>query len=487
MKNINTYTPEQLNDLKFQTLRELEELIYLMIKEMPFYALILSKFRREINFKEIPIAAVYWDKVIPVLVINPFGFNHYTKKEQMFILIHEVLHITYSHHRRGKGLNHQLSNIAADIEINQLISSSIAVRPKDCLMPNLYGLPERLTFEEYYKLLLKLNNLDEMPEELKGSKMEEILSEDQEQGEGQGSESEGNSSEGQGSEGGQSEGEGSTSGQGQGSGTNGEQSQDESSAGDSKEGKETENKSNGEPKKPNYENLHKAWEKNDEISEEMTKGILKGILREAVIKTAGNIPGEMKSIIEELEKPQIKWTTALRTFASSVLSSDKRSTWNRPNRRTGKDQMGSLRKKRLNLLVAIDTSGSLSADELRLFLSEIKGIKKQTNAEITIVQCDARIQSVQSWNEINIDQFEVFGGGGTDLCPPFELAKTRKWGSYKLSEVPDGIVYLTDGYGPAPEICSIKTLFVISPGGRIPYDCKKSEDVTWGRKIYLNQ
>ena len=62
------------------------------------------------------------------------------------------------------------------------------------------------------------------------------------------------------------------------------------------------------------------------------------------------------------------------------------------------------------------------------------------------------------------------GGGFTDLRPVFEYART-------MQPRPAAIIYLTDGYGPAPEQSDIPTLWVLSPDGKKP--------VTWGLELRL--
>jgi predicted metal-dependent peptidase len=96
------------------------------------------------------------------------------------------------------------------------------------------------------------------------------------------------------------------------------------------------------------------------------------------------------------------------------------------------------------LIVAADSSGSISQHTLDVFLSESRAILEVIRPRrIIFAQCDAR---VHEWTEIDdIDELrgEVRGGGGTDFRPVFERIEQE-------NEDPDVLVFLTDGYGSFP-------------------------------------
>ena len=87
------------------------------------------------------------------------------------------------------------------------------------------------------------------------------------------------------------------------------------------------------------------------------------------------------------------------------------------------------------MLLGIDTSGSVSDSELKEFMNEIKHIHK-AGVDITIVQCDTKINSIKPYNGKN--ELEINGRGGTDFDPVLEYfnANTKKYTS---------LVYFTDG------------------------------------------
>ncbi|MGF7535697.1 VWA-like domain-containing protein [Bacillus mexicanus] len=438
----DTLSQEKKKLLVAKTNEAINNNIFLIIQNHPFYAKLLSKFHLDTKVDETnskcPVAAVSIPNGRPTRHTNPLGYLTYQTREQIFIDIHEILHITDLHHIRSKGKDHSLWNIACDIDINQRIESSIAILPKDALMYYHFSLPKGLSAEEYYTLLENREEPITLPPELSNTLLQDIIN----------NMKNGNSD-----------------------------NKDSSSDGNSN--------SHSQNKAPGFENLHPTWGKESDLSDDIQKGIIKNMLSD-VINSTGSIPGEMTGIIERLFEPQLDWPNLLSSFAQSLISTKKRYTWSRLSRKYGSLKMGTLRRKELNLLVSIDTSGSLDQKTLAQFLSEINAMKNYAN--ITIVQCDADIQSVESIDEIDIDNFEVKGRGGTSFIPVFEFAakKEIEGTDFTLQFEPDGVIYLTDGYGPAPDYSNIQTLWVLTSGGRKPTN-SSNEEITWGNFVSLDQ
>lgn len=111
----------------------------------------------------------------------------------------------------------------------------------------------------------------------------------------------------------------------------------------------------------------------------------------------------------------------------------------------------------LDLAVALDTSGSCSGEIMKGFLEELMAILRDAGGpkvEMTLIQCDAEIQKVQTiGKEDSVDDlmesFEIYGYGGTDFRPVFDYVNQQR-------EEPDGrhfkgLLYLSDGFGEFPE------------------------------------
>jgi len=103
------------------------------------------------------------------------------------------------------------------------------------------------------------------------------------------------------------------------------------------------------------------------------------------------------------------------------------------------------------LVVAIDTSGSMSPEELAEIGRHLRMFSDQL--KITIVECDTVIQRVYRFEGTLAN---VAGRGGTDLRPVFEPEFLRSLHA-------EGVVFFTDGAGPYPATDPrIRTLWVLS-------------------------
>lgn len=119
------------------------------------------------------------------------------------------------------------------------------------------------------------------------------------------------------------------------------------------------------------------------------------------------------------------------------------------------------------LVVAIDTSASMSAEELREVGCQLRLL--WSLVQITIVECDVEIKRVHPFQGIFSD---VIGRGGTDLRPVFEVDFLR-------TLRPKGVVYFTDGLAPYPEGGpGIRTLWVLTK--EEPFPCE------WGKAVVLS-
>jgi predicted metal-dependent peptidase len=120
-------------------------------------------------------------------------------------------------------------------------------------------------------------------------------------------------------------------------------------------------------------------------------------------------------------------------------------------------------KKKHNILVAIDTSGSVSDSELLEFFSEIYHIWK-TGCTVEIIECDARIHRSYMYN----GKFDgkITGRGGTQFSPVIEYYNLHS-AKYTV------LIYFTDGYGEEPILKPFKrAMWVITSSGREDPDKK---------------
>jgi len=167
----------------------------------------------------------------------------------------------------------------------------------------------------------------------------------------------------------------------------------------------------------------------------------------ATAKNQGKLPGALKEFVDNILEPKVRWQDKLRRFMETVSQNDY--NWNRPNRRHIQRglYLPSLHSHDLNnLVVVIDTSGSISTQDLEQFAGELSDILEVVGAGTThVVYCDAAVNKVETFTRNDLPlHLEVIGRGGTDFRPPFKWAEEN-------SVDPVALIYLTDLYGSFPD------------------------------------
>jgi predicted metal-dependent peptidase len=188
---------------------------------------------------------------------------------------------------------------------------------------------------------------------------------------------------------------------------------------------------------------------------------------------AHKLGGDMARMVDYLLQPQLPWRMLLAHYLSMSARDDY--TYMRPSRREGEAIFPCLRSQQAEICVAIDISGSIKDDELRIFISEINALKGQLRARITLLACDAELSQkspwiFEAWDEMKLpDHFQ--GGGGTSFVPVFTWLERQ-------DRPPDVLLYFTDANGTFPDNPPFfPVLWLIK--GRLP--------VPWGQRIQLNE
>ena len=183
----------------------------------------------------------------------------------------------------------------------------------------------------------------------------------------------------------------------------------------------------------------------------------------------GTIPGEVVQQIEESLKPKFNYKVIFEKFRGTIISSKRRLTRMKPNRRFGYEAMGSKRQFTTKILVAADTSGSISDKDLQYALGFIKGFFKYGISEIDVISFDTQIYK-DSLCTIRKPHFKMNfkGRGGTDFNDVFAYVQDP----HKKGERYNGVIILTDGYAEVPKMSHIEKNY-----GRVKYLwCLNSED-----------
>ena len=187
-----------------------------------------------------------------------------------------------------------------------------------------------------------------------------------------------------------------------------------------------------------------------------------------------NIPPSFKRHCDEITKPEVNWKSHLWRFLVRT-----------PNDFEGFDRrfihneiyIEELKGETVFIFCCIDTSGSVSKDELEKFLSEITGIvNSYPNLECKLWYADTDLYGpfdIDKGNDIPSPE----GGGFTSFDPFFE--EVEKINTLHKDAV---CIYLTDGYAYLPiKKPELPVLWVITPGGQ------ESEYFTFGEVIRLNE
>lgn len=209
-----------------------------------------------------------------------------------------------------------------------------------------------------------------------------------------------------------------------------------------------------------------AQEMDAQESEALAREIDEAVRQGAIM--AGKMgTGGLRDITELLE-PKKDWKELLRDFVTSTCAGKDYSTWRKPNRRyVGMDMLmpGSISEAVGEIVLAIDTSGSIGQRELNNFLAEVKGIAEQVKPEkVRVLYWDTAVcrEEVYLQDEVEniVKSTKPAGGGGTDV---------RSVNLYMNEHgiKPECVVVLTDGYlGSQWGTWSVPVLWCIQ-GGRM--------------------
>lgn len=195
------------------------------------------------------------------------------------------------------------------------------------------------------------------------------------------------------------------------------------------------------------------------------------------LEKIGMFPSSFNLFINKMLKPQLNWKMVLRQFVQRSYSGNQK-TWTPPSRRhlwRGL-YLPSSRATKINLVVAIDTSGS-TRSLLGRFISELSALMKEfSQIQLCLIECDSCITQVRNFTDsYQLDQalkLGVSGGGGTEFNPVFDYVK-----QHDLQ--PDCLVFFTDGFGSAPQLAPPYPVLWLLVGGH-------QQPSTWGSTVVMD-
>jgi len=187
-------------------------------------------------------------------------------------------------------------------------------------------------------------------------------------------------------------------------------------------------------------------------------------------KGQGKLPAGMERLFKDLLEPKMNWKELLQKYIMSVLPQDW--TYTKPSKRAQAAgfYMPSIVKETVDIIVGVDSSGSIDDKEYAQFLSEIFAMTKAVNnLRATVLICDAAISQVVEIDNSFDPNVHIAGRGygGTSCVPVFKWIHEEKSENVKL------LVYLTDGYIDEPHeviySSGYPVLWIVTPKGSVDF------------------
>ena len=349
-----------------------------LLLKAPFFGNMATRMRLEDASDWCPTAATDGRKFF----YNVDFVKKLSVKKLEFLFAHEILHAVFDHFGRVGSRDRQLSNIAQDYAVNQiLVDEKIGdkITEVQICQDNKY---RGKAWEEIYDELYEKAEKITIPELLK--QLGDLLDEHLKEGDGQGDDEDGD-----------------------------------------KNGK-------GRPRISKED----AQRIKDEIKEAM--------IQSAAAAGAGKVPAGIQRLIKDMTEPKINWRELVRQEIQSIVRNDY--SFQRPNRKSwhsGAILPGMKEATTIDVAVGMDMSGSIGEADAKVFLSEVKGILDQyEDFKLNLFCFDTQIynpKEISQDNSYELEEYEPQGGGGTMFEACWEYMKEN-------GIQPKKFIMFTDGY-----------------------------------------
>lgn len=367
-----------------------DAIVDLLLNHGTFYASLLSQMTRVVD-KKTPTMHVEIKNGRVEMHYNPDFLDPQPMKQSKALLEHECLHIVMEHFARFKDKDTDITKVATDLAINQMINNM----PSDAMtIEALWGPNANVRRNEAADYYYELINKDQKMKQ----KVKDMM------GEG---------------------------------GCNGKCRPDPNGKPDP----------NAEPHPHSCGNDFSKDDGSSGVDQELQKEVIKQMVKEAAetARKQGHIPAGVEQYLEELFKvPEVGWRQLLRKFVANSIKAGHKASWKKPSRRYGETQKGRVSDRTVSLVVAIDTSGSIDDEMLNCFISEIRAIQSCYKSDIHMIECDAEVQKYYKLTRHGKVDRNVKGRGGTDFRPVFTFVKQKNIRC-------DALIFLTDLEGSFPD------------------------------------
>lgn len=381
---------------------------------------------------------------------NPEFIKALSLDETQFILAHEALHCALSHFARRQGRVKHRWDLACDYAINPLLIDEGLKPPPGSLFLQEFA---DMTAEEIYPCLQNNDESETLDQH--------VYDQASEQGQGENSNNPEEATKPDPDRSGKGKG-------GQGNTTpQDEHDQEQGSGAAPKAANRGAGAGEGEKGAPQPAPL--TSQERDALSVQWQQRMA-GAAQQAM--QAGKLGGAMARLVDHLLQPQLPWRMLLARYMTAIARDDY--SFTRPSKREGAAILPSLRSTQVEVVTVIDSSGSISAEEINAFLTEVDAIKGQLRARITLLACDTELAEgcpwvCEPWEELKLPK-ELTGGGGTSFVPPFRWIESQ-------DRQPDLLLYFTDADGEFPQV---------EPPYPVLWLVKGKAKVPWGQRLQLN-
>jgi len=448
MHNRHIFSQHHINP----TYREMQKVRIAMLNKFPFFGRQAMKLQMVEDPSETDTMCTDGE----YLWYNSAFVNSLTKKQRVFVMAHEVMHIISLHHTRMKpGMDHQLWNIAADYVINLILADIEGLTlPEEVLYDKKF---EGMSTEKVYAQLKQelnwglnseFNQTPDMdrsesdkdspdqsnPSDQQTQSDKSEKSEDQESNSKNTNESENQSGQGQDQDSKEPNTSEPQGGQGQDQSSD-SNSQDQSSnsissQGDSEIQEEIKrlletSKAHGTVKQ-NHSKDKSELENEVKVDVALTKRLIDKSKQIAPSKKV--LPEQLQISIEAMSSTDTSWQRLLANFLNSHAQSDW--NWMVPDARYSQSDFifPSLYSDAMSeFVIAIDTSGSIDREKLTLFIAETNKILNSLEYDkVHVIYCADYItgyNEFQQFEEITIPK--KLSSGGTDYRPVWEFLNER--------------------------------------------------------------
>lgn len=416
--------------------------------------------------EKVPTAAVRADAVC---MFNPHFAKDLDVSERAFVIAHEICHLMYLHFDRIGERDPRLWNHAGDYVINHLLVQAGLKMPD---RPDL-------------KMLHDTKYADYSTEQIY-----EALREEQQQGSSQSQDQSQDSSQGQGSSSGDGDGESQDGEQEQQQGGGGGDEDERSSSQDPSQGGGGDQDQGADPQQQGggfgKDFGDCDFEKTPSLKERSRQGEGERVMsprewQDEVVNAAqaakrqGHLPAGIERWIEDIQEPKLPWQQILARTVSNILR--RGSTFRNPSRRTsvvrrrfqqsgsgGNTILPGPKPDRRPIVVALDTSGSMSEEELTESLSEVHQILKIYRRPIRVMACDADVHVDEDIRDVT--ELPIRGGGGTSTTPVFDRIAEEPGRAGN----PSMLVYFSDLMASFPDQAPSYPVVWVQTGGGEPRD-----------------